>query len=311
MSASLPVIDLTPLREGGEAGLARVAAEIGAACRGAGFFYVVNHGVPAALIAQTFAKSRAFFAEPFEAKQEFAMAKVGGNRGYAAVLSEALDPSRGFDAKEAFNVGLELAPDDPGLKTEPFRALNAWPRLEGFRDTTLAYFDACLALGADLHRAFARDLGLPDDHFAAGLERPMATLRLLRYPPEPVGEIGAGEHTDYGNITLLAVDGVGGLEVKRRDGGWIDAPAVPGALIVNIGDCLMRWTNDIYVSTPHRVVSRGVGERHSLAFFLDPNPFAVVEAIPSCVAPGAAPKYAPILAHDYLMSRLRATYVAA
>ena len=306
----LPIIDLTPLREGGEAGLRRIAAEVGAACRGPGFYYVVNHGVPAALIADAFAQSRAFFAEPLEDKLVLAMEKVGGNRGYSGFMREALDPARGFDAKEAFNVGFELAPDDPGLLTEPFRAPNAWPRTPGFRETALGYFDACLALGADLHRAFAIDLGLAQDHFAAGLSRPMATLRMLRYPPEPAGEIGAGEHTDYGDITLLAVDGVGGLEVRRRDGVWIDAPAVAGAFIVNIGDCLMRWTNDVYVSTPHRVVSRGAGERYSLAFFLDPNPFARVEASPSCVAAGAAPKYAPILAHEYLMGRLRATYVA-
>ena len=311
MNDSLPVIDLGDLRSGHEAGLRRIAGEIGAACRGPGFFYVVNHGVPAALVADAFAKSRAFFAEPLEAKLDIAMEKVGGNRGYSGFMREALDPRRGFDAKEAFNVGLEMAPDDASLRTEPFRALNAWPRTPGFRETALAYFDACLALGADLHRAFALDLGLAQDHFAADLSRPMATLRLLRYPPEPAGEIGAGEHTDYGNITLLAVDGVGGLEVRRRDGVWIDAPAVPGAFIVNIGDCLMRWTNDIYVSTPHRVVSRGAGERYSLAYFLDPNPFAKVEAILSCVPAGAAPKYAPILAHDHLMNRLRATYVAA
>ncbi len=307
----LPIIDLAPLRTCGEAGLLRVAKDVGAACRGAGFFYVVNHGVPADLIADAFAKAKAFYAEPLADKLDMAMEKIGGNRGYSGFRREALDPARGFDAKEAFNVGLDLAPDDPGLGTEPFRALNAWPETRGFRATMLAYFDACLALGVDLHRAFARDLGLPDDHFDDKLARPMATLRLLRYPPEPVGEIGAGEHTDYGNITLLAVEGVGGLEVRRRDGNWIEAPAIPGAFIVNIGDCLMRWTNDTYVSTPHRVVSRGAGERYSMAFFLDPNPFALVEAIPSCLPAGEAPKYAPILAHEYLLSRLRATFVAA
>ena len=306
--SDLPIIDLDPLRCGGEVGLKQVAQDVGAACRGAGFFYVVNHGVPADLIADAFAKSRAFYAGPLHAKLDIAMEKVGGNRGYSGFKREALDPKRGFDAKEAFNVGLELEPDDPGLGSEPFRALNAWPATPGFRQTMLTYFDACLALGADLHRAFARDLGLPESYFADKLARPMATLRLLRYPPEPAGEIGAGEHTDYGNITLLAVEGVGGLEVRRRDGAWIDAPAIPGAFIVNIGDCLMRWTNDIYVSTPHRVVSRGAGERYSIAFFLDPNPFAKVEAIPSCVQPGASPKYAPILAHAYLQSRLEATY---
>ena len=175
----------------------------------------------------------------------------------------------------------------------------------------LAYFDACLALGVDIHRAFARDLGLPPDFFADKLERPLATLRLLHYPPRAApGEIGAGEHTDYGNITLLATDGVGGLEVRTRDGDWIDAPRIPGAFVVNIGDCLMRWTNDVYVSTPHRVVSRGAGERYSIAFFLDPHPMARSRRS-VCVPAGAAPKYPPILAHDYLRSRFEATYPKA
>jgi len=305
----LPVIDLAPLRQGGEAALAATAREIGAACRGAGFFYVVNHGVPPALIADAFAKSRAFFAAPLQEKLAVSMEIVGGNRGYSGFMREALDPAHGRDKKEAFNIGVELQSDDPGLAAgEPYRALNAWPRTPGFRDTLLEYFDACLTLGLDIHRAIACDLGLAQDFFVDKFERPMATLRLLRYPPEPAGEIGAGAHTDYGDITLLITDGVGGLEVRRRDGGWIAAPAIEGAFIVNIGDCLMRWTNDVYVSTPHRVVSRGAGERYSIAFFLDPNPYARVEAIPSCVAPGETPKYAAILAHEYLRSRFEATF---
>ncbi len=309
MSASIPVIDLEPLRCGGEAGLAKVAAELGQACRGVGFFYVVNHGVPAELIAEAFAKSRAFFAEPIAGKLEIAIDVVGANRGYSGFMREALDPSHGRDKKEAFNIGLDLAPDDSGLLAgEPFRALNAWPRTPGFRETFLTYFDACLTLGGEIHRAFARDLGLPLEFFVDKLERSLATLRILRYPPEPEGEIGAGEHTDYGNITLLATDGVGGLEVRTRAGQWLAAPSIPGAFVVNIGDCLMRWTNDVYVSTPHRVVSRGTGERYSIAFFLDANPLAKVEAIPSCVPAGESPKYAPILSHEYLRQRLEATF---
>jgi isopenicillin N synthase-like dioxygenase len=310
MPTTIPVIDLSPLRS--EAGLPQVAAEIGAACRGAGFFYVVNHGVPKDLIADAFAKSLAFFARPVAEKLEISIDVLGGNRGYSGFMREALDPGHGRDKKEAFNIGLELAPDDPGLLAgEPYRALNGWPKAPGFRETMLAYFDACAALGARLHRAFAADLKLDLDFFADKLARPMATLRLLRYPEEPAGEIGAGTHTDYGDITLLATDGVGGLQVRRRDGAWLDAPAIPGAFVVNIGDCLMRWTNEVYVSTPHRVVSRGAGERYSIAFFLDPNPFAEVAAIPSCVAAGQAPKHPAILAHEYLRSRLEATYSAA
>ena len=188
--------------------------------------------------------------------------------------------------KEAFNVGFDLAPDDPELLAgKPFRSLNAWPKLTGFRETLLSYFDACAALGARLHRAFALDLGVEPDYFVDKFDRPMATLRLLRYPPAStnVGDrVGAGAHTDYGNLTLLATDDVGGLEVRTRAGAWIEAPALPGAFVVNIGDCLMRWTNDVYVSTPHRVVNRSARERYSIAFFFDPNPEAEVAVIRSC-----------------------------
>ena len=258
MPASLPVVDLTPLGEG-EAGLDRVAAAIGAACRHVGFFYAINHGVPRALMEDAFAQSRRFFALPLAMKQALAIETVGGNRGYSALRHEALDPTQGPDMKEVFYVGYDLAPDDPEiLAKKPFRALNAWPKLPGFRETTLAYFDACSALGAEIHRAFARDLGLPADFFADKFERPMATLRLLRYPPtarHQSAKIGAGVHTDYGNLTLLATDDVGGLEVRTRDGRWIEPPPIAGAYVVNIGDCLMRWTNDVYVSTPHCVVN--------------------------------------------------------
>ncbi len=140
----------------------------------------------------------------------------------------------------------------------------------------------------------------------------MATLRLLHYPPQPAkaatGQIGAGEHTDYGDITLLMTDEVGGLEVKRRDGGWIQAPYMAGAFVCNIGDCLMRWTNDTYVSTPHRVVNRGGRERYSVAFFLDPNPDAEVACLPTCVSDERPARYPPVSGADYLAGRLDATY---
>ena len=296
----LPIIDLKAL-----AG-APLAAAVGRACRDVGFFYVVNHAVAPALMRATFAQSAALFASSLQAKQALAIEKIGGNRGYSGLKHEALDPTKGADLKEAFNIGLELLPDDPDLiARKPFRTANAWPALPGFRDTVLAYFDACTGLALDLHRAFAVDLGLPAEHFTDKFSKPMTTLRLLHYPQgSSVGEIGAGEHTDYGNITLLATDDVGGLEVRTRQGDWIGAAPLENAFIVNIGDCLMRWTNDVYVSTPHRVVNRSGRERYSVAFFFDPNPEALVAAIPSCVPAGTAPRHPPILAADYLRERL-------
>ena len=173
----------------------------------------------------------------------------------------------------------------------------------------LAYYEACSALGARLHRAFARDLGLDLDFFADKFRRPMATLRLLHYPAaaSAAKPSRAGAHTDYGNLTLLATDDVGGLEVRARSGDWIDAPVVEGAFVVNIGDCLMRWTNDVYVSTPHRVVNRSSRDRYSIAFFYDPDPQAWVAAIPSCVAAGEAPRHPPLSAGDHLSQRLYAS----
>ena len=311
MPRTLPILDLSSSREGDRASLARIGAEVGAACRDVGFFYVVNHGVDRELIERAFAQSHRFFALPLAERQALAIETIGGNRGYSGMLHEALDPGRGPDMKEAFNVGLEIAPDDPDLLSkQPFRSLNAWPSLPNFRETLLAYYDACAALGARLHRAFACDLGLKPDFFDDKFDRPMATLRLLHYPAPPQGSeprTGAGVHTDYGNLTLLATDDVGGLEVRARNGEWIEAPVVPGAFIVNIGDCLMRWTNDIYVSTPHRVVNRSARERYSIAFFYDPNPEAVVETIPSCVREGERVRYPPILAADHLKHRLDAS----
>jgi len=309
MPNALPVIDLSAWGDDDRA-LADVAARIGAACRDVGFFYVVNHGVGAELINAAFAQSKAFFALPVAEKQRIAIETIGGNRGYSGLMHEALDPKRGPDMKEAFNVGFDLKPDDPELLAgKPFRALNAWPDLPGFRETLLAYFGACAALGARIHRAFAHDLGIATDYFASRFDRPMATLRLLRYPATASGDeqIGAGAHTDYGNLTLLATGDVGGLEVRTRAGDWIDAPAMANAFVVNIGDCLMRWTNDVYVSTPHRVVNRSGRARYSIAFFFDPNPDAEVAVIPSCVGEGERARYAPILAADYLKFRLDAS----
>jgi isopenicillin N synthase-like dioxygenase len=309
MTSGLPIIDLSSLGDDE----ARLASEIGRACRDIGFFYVVGHGVPRELMDEVFAQSRRFFALPAAEKQAIAIETVGGNRGYSGLLHEALDPSKGADMKEAFNVGLDLASDDPELLAGmPFRSLNAWPNLPGFREALLAYYDACAVLGQRIHRAFAGDLGVATDFFDDKFDRPMATLRLLHYPATAGGpeEIGAGTHTDYGNLTLLATDDVGGLEVRTRAGTWIAAPPIAGAYVVNIGDCLMRWTNDVYVSTPHRVVNRSARERYSIAFFFDPNPDAEVAAIPSCVGPGETARYAPIRAAEYLKFRLDASKAA-
>ena len=300
---TIPRIDIASLSSSDAAARRAVAAQIGAACREVGFFVIEGHGVPAAWMADAFAQSARFFAQPIDAKRALSIDKLGSNRGYVGLGVEALDETTAADHKEAFNL----------IWTDgATRPVNAWPpSLPGFEDVVQRYFDATLDVGRSLHRAFALDLGLDEAFFADKIDKPLATLRLLHYPlphdsaaPE---QMGAGAHTDYGNVTLLATDGVAGLQVRHRDGTWVDAPAVPGAFICNIGDCLMRWTNDIYVSTPHRVL-KPAAERYSIAMFLDPNPDALVSAIASCVAAGGAPRHAPISAADYLQQRFAATY---
>lgn len=307
----LEVIDLGGLATGDTAAVQRVAAALGRACRDVGFFYIRNHGVPEALISDMFAASRAFFAAPKAAKDELAISRSRHNRGYVGIATESLNLVHA-DLKEAFNIGLDLSPVDPEVVAgKPFRGVNLWPDTPGFRDTALAYFNALWRLGLDLHLAIATDLGLPASYFADKFDRPMATLRLLHYPPrvpDQGEQPGAGEHTDYGSLTILLTDDVGGLEVRRRDGAWIKAPPIPGTFVCNIGDCLMRWSNDTYVSTPHRVTSPPGRDRYSIAFFFDPNPEALIECLPGCSAPGLQPKYTPILAADYLTQRLVATY---
>ncbi|MEM7686373.1 MAG: 2-oxoglutarate and iron-dependent oxygenase domain-containing protein [Pseudomonadota bacterium] len=280
---------------------------LGQAFRGSGFMMLTGHGIDADLIDRTFAAADGFFALPKPEKEALDIRQNPHNRGWAALGTENLDDtSDQTDQKEAFNIGLDLAPDDPRvLSGEPFRGVNVWPGGQSaFRETVLDYFDAVLDLGCGLHRAIALDLGLPPEHFQPSFSAPMATLRLLHYPPGDGAGIGAGAHTDYGSITLLMTDAEAGLQVRPRGGDWTDVPHVPGAFVVNIGDCLMRWTNDIYVSTPHRVRAPK-RRRRSIAFFMDPNPDAVISALPGT---GDA-KYASVTGADYLRSRLDATYV--
>ena len=304
----IPVIDISGLRSNAMTDRQAVADAMHGACRGTGFFYVTGHGVDPAMIANTFAASKTYFAQPMAAKQALSLKNSKQSYGYGELESEQLDPDIPPDINESFNIGLELPADHPEILAGVMgRDINQWPDLPGWRDTMLAYYDACLDLGRLIHRGFCLDLGLDEDFFDDKLDLPMAVLRVLHYPAShgntAPGQLGAGEHTDYGNLTLLATDGVAGLQLKTRAGVWIDAPAMPGAFVCNIGDCLMRWTNDTYVSTPHRVLPPKQ-ERYSIAFFLDPNPNATVETIKGF----GVSKYPPINVGEYIGSRFDDTY---
>lgn len=299
----IPVIDWQRIRTD----RAAVVEEVGEAFRTQGFIVLRHPDVSAELRAKMFEVSDAFFAQPTDKKQKVSILNTPHFRGWGARGDESLDETRPeVDTKETFNVGLDLASDDPRvLRGEPFRGLNQWPDVAAFRETMLAYYDAAQAQGLAVLSLMAEDLGLPVNHFDTLFKDPLSALRVLRYPPASgaANEIGAGAHTDYGAITLLMTDGEPGLQVRPRGGDWIDVPHIEDAYVVNIGDCMMRWSNDIYVSTPHRVLPPKK-TRRSVAFFVEANPDTIVSAFPGT----GEPKYPPIRAADYLQSRLDATY---
>jgi len=308
--SSLPIISLTGLRSSDPKERLATAAELGHACRDVGFFYVTDHGIPQTVCQGAFDLARQLFELPADDKADLSIRRSPHNRGYVAMADEKLNPESGADMKEAFNIGTDFPEDHPDvLAGKPFRGVNFWPPIEGWREQALNYFDHCLELGRTIHRGFSLDLGLSEDFFAQHLTLPIATLRMLRYPPTAGStdreDGGAGTHSDYGNITILATDEVAGLEVLNRKGEWIQAPHVPGAFVCNIGDCLMRWSNDVYVSTPHRV-RPPARERYAIAFFLEVNPGSVID--PRDVMPDQVPKYEPVTCAEYLAARLNATY---
>ena len=309
---SIPVVDLAPLLTGRDK--AAVAEAVGQACREVGFLYIAGHGVPPALVDRCFAEVRRFFTLPDERKMAVHMQRSPCHRGYYPLFEENTDPELTADLKEGFDIALELGPDDPDVVAgKPLHGPNQWPEdLPGFRETLEAYYAAMRQLARQLLRAFALGLDIPEDFFEEKVDKPLAQLRTLHYPPQAghveAETLGCGAHTDYGCLTILAQDDVGGLQLCNSAGEWIAAPPIPGTFVVNIGDQMARWTNDLFAATRHRVINTSGRERYSLPFFFDPNYDTVVECLDSCRDAGHPPKYPPVKAGEYLVERFDATY---
>ncbi len=288
----IPIIDLSRLPEDQDG----VVRQIGQAARGPGFFYVIGHGVPPEVIEDQFEVSRQFFELAPHEKAEVSIHQSRAMRGYETLGSQTLDASAMADLKESFQCGIEYPLDHPYVaKGYPSYGPNQWPkRLPELQAHSERYVDALRGLAARLMALLAQSLGLPSDYFAALDHAPAVTLRMLRYPPQPGNAdgrtFGAGAHTDWGAITVLAQDGHGGLEVCLPDGRWVAAPPVANSLVVNLGDMIPRWTHGRYRSNPHRVrnlYSHGK-HRFSIAFFADLDYEARITPIASCLDPGAA-----------------------
>jgi isopenicillin N synthase-like dioxygenase len=275
MQHELPVIDLGLLRSEAADDRRTVASALRDVCQATGFFYVANHGIDRAAQDTLFAASRQFFDQPLAIKRAFEMP----GRGYEAMGTQFFDDAPSPDRKESMTIGVELSPDHP--------------------------------LARLLMSGIALSLDLPWRHFDPCLETHMSSLRLLHYPPHPEAdaarEVGCGAHTDWGAITVLAQD-ASGLEIRHAAGHWIAAPVVPGTFIVNLGDMMARWTNDLYASTPHRVLNRSPRDRYSAAFFFDPAFHTRVECLPTCRSAERPVRYPPITSGEHLAEMHRRTH---
>jgi isopenicillin N synthase-like dioxygenase len=312
----IPIIDVGDLVADAP-GKRAVAEQIGEACRASGFFYVVGHGVDAALQYRLQKLSREFFALDTETKMRIRMA-LGGRawRGYFRVGDELTSGKP--DQKEGLYFGAELPADHPLAKSgSPLYGPNLFPeKPAGLRDTVLEYMAALTRLGHALMAGIALSLDLDESYFADRYTRePLILFRIFNYPPPRDTSLwGVGEHTDYGLLTILLQDDAGGLEVRSRSQ-WVAAPPVPGSFVCNIGDMLDRMTRGLYRSTPHRVRNPAPRDRLSFPFFFDPNFFAEVRPIdlPEGVAPpdDAAERWDRTSVHalsgtygDYLLNKV-------
>lgn len=312
-NTAVPIIDLGAMRSADPQRRDALAAHIWEASRDVGFYSVVNHGITSTLVADLFAQMQDFFDRPCAEKTSISNARSTSMRGYFGIGDETPERMAAGDLKEGFDMAGELSPDDLDLlHGSKLYGPNQWPSdAPEFRRTILQYHARMQALAVDLLGLYARAMGKPEDFFAPMLRKPLAQLRLLRYPPQdlnPDGQaIGCGEHTDYGAISLLSQDAPG-LEVLGKDGVWKQVEVIDGAFVVNIGDLMARWTNDQLRANLHRVINRQATLRHSAAFFLDPDYDAVIEPIGSCVPAGTPPVYAPVVFGRYNEAKLDATF---
>jgi len=307
--SAIPVIDMAPLHDGTIDGARHVARQLLNAAETLGFFYVCNHGLPKDLIARTDAVARRFFSLPLEQKQQVKV--TPWHRGYIRIGEAKMYETAKPDLKESFIWGMEL--DHEAAQNgaaHSLRGPNQWPEFPAeMRPTLNEFFNAANQCGRVLFRAFAAGLGLDLDHFTQQFDRPITRGALIFYPPQQPdlteGQFGVAPHTDYGCLTLLYQDPIGGLQVQGRNGEWVVAHPIEETLVVNIGDLMARWTNNQFKSTPHRVINRSGRQRLSIGIFVDPN--YETEVVPIC-RDREAPLFAPVACGDYIVSRYDASF---
>ncbi|CAN5611856.1 2-oxoglutarate and iron-dependent oxygenase domain-containing protein [soil metagenome] len=293
---------------------------IDAACQTVGFFQVLRHGIPAALMDSVFDVADRFFAQPLPDKMSWASSSPEIERGYSAKgtegLAYTLDLEQPPDLFEALTFGREDLPEDPAFHTTEhhFFAPNIWPdKPSDLRSTLLEYQDNAHRVVRQITSVMARGLGLDSDYFVPFTDHAVEALRINYFEGRPGDtampyQFGIGPHTDYGIVTVLLADQEPALQAFTNDGEWRYVVPVPGALVVNVGDLLSRWTNDRWRSTLHRVVpvlstDSSIRRRRSLPFFLEGNFDAVIECLPTCTDADNPPRYGPIKGGEHVYAK--------
>ena len=273
-----------------------------------GFGYIINHGIEKTLIEQLFQVSKQFHSQPLSEKMRVALDH--NHRGYIAINTSTEVNSKLADVKkpnhsESF---MMMREDKSELPDVYLSGPNQWPKLENFKEVLEKYTCNMTKLGRNLMRLALLSSGVKDLSVMQSLDTPTIWLRLLHYPPisknSPSDLYGSAPHTDFGCLTILAQDEIGGLQVQTREGEWIDVPKLEGSFVVNVGDMLSRYTNGLLRSTPHRVINKSGKERFSCPFFFDPNTNAVVQPLKGT----GKPKFSPINFDEFLREELEASY---
>uniref|UniRef100_A0A0D9VWF0 Fe2OG dioxygenase domain-containing protein n=1 Tax=Leersia perrieri TaxID=77586 RepID=A0A0D9VWF0_9ORYZ len=302
----IPVIDLSPLLDGGEAAVDALAAEVGRASREWGFFVVTRHGVPPGAVARAAEAQRAFFALPPERKAAVARSEAAPMGYYASEHTKNVR-----DWKEVF----DLVPNQPSPPPADGDLVfdNKWPDdIPGFREAIEEYGEAVEELAFKLLELIARSLGLRPDRLHGFFKDDQTTfIRLNHYPPCPSPDLalGVGRHKDAGALTVLYQDDVGGLDVRRRsDGEWVRVRPVPHSFIINVGDIIQVWSNDRYESAEHRVAVNVEKERFSIPFFFNPASSTMVEPLEELVSEGSPARYNPYNWGDFFSTRKNSNF---
>jgi len=304
----IPILDLSALIKGADT--KNLAQEFRKAYGTTGFSYVINHGIDQSLIESVFEMSKKFHDQELDKKMRFQIDKT--HRGYIPInTSTDVTTDLAKVTKPNQSASYMIMKEDIAINPDIYLSgPNQWPDVLGFRDACEAYVTAMSELGRKLMRLALESIGVDDISILKSFTDPTIWLRLLHYPPQsPKAEkdlYGSAPHKDFGCLTLLAQDDVGGLQVMSPAGNWVDAPRIPGSFVVNVGDMLRRLSNGLLLSTPHRVINKSGRERYSCPFFFDPHVNTVIEPIKGT----GNPIFEPLLFANFLKSELEASYQA-